>query len=202
MIQTIDINENAGNSLSKINSNVQELEALVCNLQKKNIAWHDAIDVWNEHFDSWDNMATTVTELSAKWDDMSNVVFSLSSYWNGTITFVYPKPFVEGTQNPKPIQDFLTNYHPPKLYNKDQHVSVFFFIQNFKEKPIPKDNIFQKTVSSVCFQNDGQNWNQVECGRLENCLTDNCGDLFEVIDVNNQYSCMQKSEILYYLINN
>jgi hypothetical protein len=201
MIQQIDINENAGNSLATINSNVSELESLVCNLQQKNIAWHDALDVWNDHYTSWNNMTNTVNELSGKWTDFANVVHSLSSFWNGTITFIYPTPFVEGTQNVKPIYDFLTLNQPANTFNTDQKISVFYFIQNFEANPSQKENIFQKSVSSVCFQNVENDWKQVDCWRNNYCLVDNCSDLFEAIDVNSQYSCMAKTEILYYLVN-
>lgn len=201
MIQPIDIDENVGNSLKKINDNIIELETLVCNLQKRNIAWHDAVDVWNDHEASWSSMSTTINELSSKWNDMANIVYSLSSYWNGTITFIYPHPFVEGTQNVTDIKDFLINNHPPDSYNIDQDVTVYFFIQNYDSDPIPENNIFQKTVSSICLQNSGTSWEIVECGRKENCHIDNCDDLFQSINVNSQYSCMAKSQILYYLIN-
>lgn len=201
MIKTIDINENVGNSLEKINNNISEFDSLVCNLQQRNIEWHDALDVWNNHYTDWENMSNMVTELSGKWTDFANVVHGLSSFWNGTITFIYPTPFVEGTQNVKPIYDFLTTYQPTKNFNTDQKITVFYFIQNYDANPSQLENIFQKSVSSVCFQNVEKDWKQIDCGKGNYCLVDNCSDLFEAIDVNSQYSCMAKSEILYYLIN-
>lgn len=200
MIQQIDIDSNVGASLPTINDNVAELEALVCNLQTKRDGWQDAMALWNEHYTEWDSVASTVNELSGKWMGMTSVVQGLSSFWNGTITFVYPDPFVEGTENSQPIKDFLLLNHPPEDYADSQKVSVFFFIQNYPALSTQTNNIFQKAVSSVCFENTGTDWNQVECNRTSYCLADNCSDLFEVIDVNDQYSCMEKSEILYYLI--
>lgn len=200
MIQQIDLLENAGNSVPKINSNILELETIICNLKNDQRLWDSAMQVWEDNIASWTNMSTTVTELSGKWDDMANVVHSLSSFWNGTLTFIYPTPFVEGTQNVQPILNFLEDYHPPHLYNIDQNISVFFFIQNF-DPNTAKSNIFQKSVSSTCFVNNGSAWAPTACNRNTFCERDNCDDLFEAIDVNRQYSCNQKTEILYYLIN-
>jgi hypothetical protein len=200
MIEQIDIDSNVGNSIKTINDNVAELDALICNLQTKRLQWQDAMSVWDTHYADWDSTATTINELSAKWMDMTSVVRGLSSFWNGQITFIYPDPFVEGTENQQPIHDFLLLNHAPEDYSTGQKVSVFFFIQNYPAITTHTNNIFQKSVSSVCFQNTGSDWSQIECNRNEYCIVDDCSALFEVIDVNDQYSCMAKTEILYYLI--
>lgn len=200
MIKPINIRDNVGNSVHTINNNLAEFEAKICNLNTDNIRWQDALRFWNLNDDKIQNMTNAVNNLSAKWNNMANIVHSLSSFWNGHLTFIYPTPFVEGTQNIKPLHDFLIDNHNPANYNTDQIANIYFFIQNYEAIENSKKDIFQKSVSARYFQNTGTDWIAVSHPKNDFCKTADCNDIYQVIDVNKQYSCSTKTEILYYLI--
>lgn len=196
----IDLFDNVGDSLTTINDNIIELDALVCNLQGNAEKWNSAFTYFQTVSAHW-NESTTLTEhMSGKWDTFSNLIFSFSAIWQGNKSYIYPHPFIEGAINLGAVRSFVNTFIPVKDYPLNQKISVFYFIQNYDAIPTQANNIFQKSVSSICFKNLSGAWSEVDCSKNGICPLNLCDDLFKSVDINDAYDCFNCVERFYYLI--
>ena len=196
----IDLFDNVGDSLVVIHNNLNELDSLVCNLQGNSYKWADAFTYLKGVSAHWSQSTALFENLSSKWDTFANLIFSFSGIWEGTTSYIYPHPFVEGSVNLGTIKNFVNTFIPARNQPNNKKISIFYFIQNYAAIPTQTNNIFQKSVSSVCYKNIENAWVEVDCAKNGICPLNLCDDLFKNIDINSAYDCFNCVERFYYLI--
>ncbi len=201
MIELIDIEENIGTSRYQINANLDELDALVCNLHDTNDKQQFLLNLFTTSSAAWIQTTELVQELSAKWDNFANTVFTLSGYWQGPITLIKSTPFLNGTVNSNKLKTYLDSNFPAKNYPANQVFQFAYLVQNFDPK-VSQENIFNLETGMYCFRDVNNVWTITKCGESGICFDYlDCDDLFKPISLPDAYACGQKFYEMYFLIN-
>lgn len=147
MIQPISEYEYLGTSLTKFNSNMQELNIRIDNLYSQIFGMESFVSSFAALSSDLEGFTSNIQTLSSNWKRSSDLVYNLRGYWEAPVLIAYKSTF-NCVANYIEIETWLNENFPPENFSPTQVVRCDFLCKNYSTDALASTRIrtYEPTV--------------------------------------------------------